>query len=442
LPSEPLPDDGAPHAGEPLPDDGAPHAREPLAPMTALADATKAIHAARSAHQPRPAAEPVVEPIFQSANFGLSDAVIDDLRSTGGRRSYSYTRLGNPTTESAARVVAALEGAEQAAVLASGMAAIMASVTALLPPGGRLLAADELYGDAADLFERHLAPIGYRVSRAPLAALSGAGDPDLDSADVIYVETLSNPMLRLADIEKLAARARRAGARLIVDDTFTTPINVKPLALGADLVVSSATKYLNGHSDVVAGTVAGPADLLESVRDVVSATGCCADPFASFLLLRGLKTLPIRMWRHNETGLWLARELGQRPELELVAYPLLGGHPDHSTAVRLLAGGGGVVTVRVAGGDQAARLVQGALRLIQPATSLGGAESVVCIPAETSHLTLTDDERFKLGILPGTLRFSFGLEDPDDLLGDLVQALESAGSLTPPRPGRSGREPD
>jgi cystathionine beta-lyase/cystathionine gamma-synthase len=365
---------------------------------------------------------PVVEPIVQSANFGLSDAVIDDLRSTGGRHSYSYTRLGNPTTQAAARVIAALEGAEQAAVVASGMAAITASVTALLPPGGRLLAADELYGDAADLFERHLARTGCRISRAPISALA-AQEQDLDSADVIYVETLSNPMLRVADIEKIAARARRAGARLIVDDTFTTPINVKPLALGADLVVSSATKYLNGHSDVVAGALAGPAHLVESVQEVVSATGCSADPFGSFLLLRGLKTLPIRMRRHNETALWLARELLQRPELELVAYPLLDGHPDHCVASRLLAGGGGIVTVRVAGGDAGAHLVQAALRLIQPATSLGGTESVVCIPAETSHLTLTDEERFRLGILPGTLRFSFGLEDPDDLLADIAAAL-------------------
>ncbi len=391
-----------------------------------MADATKAIHAARDGGQPDLAGTPVVEPIFQSANFGLSGAVIDDLRSSGGRHSYSYTRLGNPTNEAAARVIGALEGAQRAVVVASGMAAIMASVTALLPPGGRLLAADELYGDTADLFERHLARSGYRVSRAPLSALSAVGDPDLGRADVIYVETLSNPMLRLADIEKIAAGARRAGARLIVDDTFTTPINLKPLALGADLVVSSATKYLNGHSDVVAGAVAGAADLVDSVRDVVSVTGCSADPFASFLLLRGLKTLPIRMRQHNETALWLAQELGQRPDLELVAYPLLEGHPDHAAAAHLLGGGGGIVTVRVAGGDEAAHLIQSRLRLIRPATSLGGTESVVCIPAETSHLTLSDDERYQLGILPGTLRFSFGLEDRGDLLRDLDQALAAA----------------
>jgi cystathionine beta-lyase/cystathionine gamma-synthase len=226
----------------------------------------------------------------------------------------------------------------------------------------------------------------------PLSVLSGDEDPGLGRADVMYVETLSNPMLRLADIEKVAVCARRAGARLVVDDTFTTPINVKPLALGADLVVSSATKYLIGHSDVVAGAVAGAAGLIEPVRDIVSVTGCSAD------------------------------------QLELVAYPLLDGHPGHQAACRELAGGGDIVTVRVAGGDEAAHQVQRELRLIQPATSLGGTESMVCIAADTSHLTLTDDERYKLGIWPGTLRLSFGLEDPDDLLSDLVQALEPVRS--------------
>jgi cystathionine beta-lyase/cystathionine gamma-synthase len=396
-----------------------------------MADATAAIHAAMPPAAPRAAdalaAQPIATPIIQSASFGLTEAVVRDLHVTGGRKSYSYTRLANPTTESAARVIAALEGAQCAAITASGMAAIAASLTALLPPGGRLVAAAELYGDASHLFEQHFRRIGYDVSFVPLSSLYAETGDGL-SADVIYIETLSNPMLQLADIGKVAALARRTGARLVVDDTFTSPVNLKPLALGADLVVSSATKYLNGHSDVVAGAVAGARELVQLVQDVISATGGCADPFASFLLLRGLKTLPIRMRRQNETALWLARQLSQRQDVELVAYPLLDTHPDHALAARLLAGGGGVVTVRVVGGDLAAHLLQDSLRLIQPATSLGGIESVVCMPAETSHLTLSEDERASLGILPGTLRFSFGLEDPADLLRDLGQALLAAGS--------------
>jgi cystathionine beta-lyase/cystathionine gamma-synthase len=367
-----------------------------------------------------------VEPIVQSANFMLNPDVVADLKSTGGRGSYSYTRVGNPTIEAAARVIAALEGAQGAVVVASGMAAITAAVTALLPPGGRLVAAEELYGDAAHLFDQHFARTGYQVARLPLATLCAGDDAALGPADVVYVETLSSPMLRVADIEQITGLAHRAGARLVVDDTFTTPVNCKPLALGADLVLCSATKYLNGHSDVVAGAVAGPAELVEQVRDLVTITGGTADPMAAYLLLRGLKTLPIRMARHNQTALWLAEQLSERPELELVAYPMLASHPDHVLAARLLGGGAGIVTIRVAGGDAAVHRVQDRLRLIQPATSLGAIESLACIPAETSHLTVSEAERIRLGILPGTLRLSIGLEEPADLLHDLVQALTAA----------------
>jgi len=391
-----------------------------------LADASLAIHAGTGAARSFRPGSPVVEPIVQSVNFALTSDVVDDLVTTGGRNSYSYTRTANPTTESAARVVAALEGAERALVVASGMAAITGAIMALLPPGGRLVAADEIYRDTAHLLDQHVERLGFGVSRLPLAQL--AGSAELGPADVVYIETLSNPMLRLADVPAIAAAAHRAGARLVIDDTFTSPVNLKPLALGADLIVASATKYLNGHSDVVAGVVAGRAGLIESVRDVVSLTGACADPLASFLLLRGLRTLPIRMMRHNASALWLAGELSRRADLELVAYPLLASHPDHELATRLLAGGSGMVTIRVPGGDEAAHRIQDRLRLIRPATSLGGVESLVCIPAETSHLTVSEAERARLGILPGTLRLSIGLEDPGDLLRDLDQALSGAAA--------------
>lgn len=391
-----------------------------------LADASLAIHGGKNHGAQFLPGNPVVQPIVQSANFTLGPDVVADLQATGGRGSYSYTRTGNPTIEAAAGVIAALEGAQRAVVVSSGMAAITAALTALLPPGGRLVAAEELYGDAAHLFDDHFARGGYQVDRLPLATLCAGDDAALGAADVVYVETLSSPMLRVADIEAIAGLAHRAGARLVVDDTFTSPINCKPLALGADLVLCSATKYLNGHSDVIAGAVAGPAELVESVRAVVTVTGCTADPMAAYLLLRGMKTLPVRMARHNQTSLWLAERLSERPELELVAYPLLPSHPDHALAARLLTGAAGIVTIRVAGGDAAAHRAQDRLRLIQPATSLGGVESLCCIPAETSHLTVSEAERTRLGILPGTLRLSIGLEEPDDLLRDLVQALIAA----------------
>jgi cystathionine beta-lyase/cystathionine gamma-synthase len=408
-------------------------------------EATIAVQSAR-APQTRSRAErlpswPIAEPIVQTSSFALTQGIVDDLRQTGGRESFSYTRLANPTTEAAGHVLAALEGAETALVLSSGMAAIATSLMALLPPAGQLLASEELYGDAAQLLDEQFAQRGFGVSRVPLSALTTGQLQSLDRADVVYVETLSNPMLRVADIATIADRVHRLGALLVVDDTFTSPINLKPLSRGADLVVASATKYLNGHSDVVAGVVCGPAERVRAVAQVAASIGCSADPFASYLLLRGLKTLPLRVRRQNETALWLGRQLTSRPEVELVAHPFLESHPDHDLATSTLAGGGGVVTIRLAGGDGAAHLLQDHLALIRPATSLGGVESVVCLPSETSHLTLSEEERQQLGILPGTMRFSFGLEDRDDLLEDLGYALEvvaseSAGQAAAPAAGR------
>ena len=399
---------------------------------TADTDATLAVHAARFAADGREPGVPIAEPIVQAANFLLSEAIVADLGSSGGLRSYSYSRLANPTVESAARVVAALEGAEDAVVTSSGMAAITASLLALTPPGGRILTARELHGETSYLMATQLEPLGYRVQRVPLATLGRAGHPPGEAPDVVYVETLSNPMLRVADVAAIAAAAHRDGALCIVDDTFTSPLNCKPLALGADLVVASATKYLNGHSDVVSGVLCGPAPLVARVRDHVTVTGCSADPFAAYLLSRGLKTLPLRIARQNATALQLATALVAHPGVELVAYPFVEGHPDHGLARSVLAGGGGIVTVRVQGGDERAHELQRHLRIVQPATSLGGVESVVCVPAETSHLTLTDEERFALDILPGSLRFSFGIEDPGDLWEDLSQALRRSAAVPGP----------
>lgn len=387
-------------------------------------DATLAVHAARLLGDGRARGVPVSEPIVQTANFLLDEASVADLASSGGARTYSYTRLANPTIESAARVVAALEGAEDAVVTSSGMAAITASLLALTPPGGRILTVHEIHGESSYLMRAHLEPLGFQVTSVPLAAL-GRPEGFADQApDVVYVETLSNPMLRVADVAAISASAHRVDALCVVDDTFTTPVNAKPLALGADLVVASATKYLNGHSDVIAGVSCGSKRLVARVRDHVAATGCSPDPFAAYLLLRGLKTLPLRVSRQNATALRLATELQASPDVEMVAYPFLSDHPDHELARSVLAGGGGIVTARLEGGDERAHEFERHLRIIQPATSLGGVESVVCIPAETSHLSLSDEERFGLGILPGSLRFSFGIEDPDDLWGDLGQALE------------------
>jgi cystathionine beta-lyase/cystathionine gamma-synthase len=267
---------------------------------------------------------------------------------------------------------------------------------------------------------------GCDVELVPVADLDGWRRALARPADLVYVETLSNPMLRVADLPVLADLAHRAGAVAAVDATFTSPLNVRPVEHGFDLVLHSATKYLNGHSDLVAGVVAGRADVVERVRSETEPLGACLDPRSASLLERGLKTLGVRMERHNRSALAIAEWLAARPEVAAVSYPLLPSHPDRELAGRLLAGGSGLVAFRMAGGDDAALRVLDELRLVLQATSLGGVESLASAPFNTSHLGLDAGERAAVGILPGTIRLSVGVEELDDLLEDLDGALRRA----------------
>jgi cystathionine beta-lyase/cystathionine gamma-synthase len=246
---------------------------------------------------------------------------------------------------------------------------------------------------------------------------------ELVGADTMYLETLSNPMLRLADLPALAALAREAGAAAIVDSTFTSPINVRPLEHGFDLVVHSATKYLNGHSDLIAGAVVGACGRVALVRRLAERLGGCLDPTAASRLDRSLKTLALRVERQNENAARLARWLESHVEVEAVSYPMLASHPNAQLAHRLLSGGGGMVTFCVRGGDARAAAVMNSLRFARQATSLGGVETLISAPHNTSHLGLRKEEREAIGIMPGTLRLSVGIEDVTDLVDDLSQAL-------------------
>jgi cystathionine beta-lyase/cystathionine gamma-synthase len=368
-------------------------------------------------------------PIFQSATYDLDAAAYEDIARTGGERTWWYSRLGNPTVAAVAAKLAALEQAEEAVVLSSGMAAIATTLLALLPPGGRVVAARELYGDVVTLLRDELPRHGRSAAFVAVDDLAGFRRELAAGADLLYVETLSNPMLRVADVGALSAVAREAGALSVVDATFTPPVGAGTLALGADLVVHSATKYLNGHSDLVAGVVAGRAAAVAPVRAQMAILGGCLDPHAAFLLDRGLKTLAVRVARHQETALALARRLAGHPEVEHVAHPGLPDHPDHALAARALPGGCGLVTIRVRGGDERARRVLDALRVVRQATSLGGVESLASTPHNTSHLGLDAAARAEAGILPGTIRLSVGLEELADLAGDLEQALAATAAV-------------
>src|SRR5579864_69952 len=394
---------------------------------------TAAIHGGSASARPWPRGTST--PIFQSSTFELDAAAYADIAATGGEGTWWYTRLGNPTLDAVAARLAALEGAEGAALFASGMAAITTAILALVPAGGTIVAARDLYGDAFDLLRTTVTDAGRAVRFVALDDLE-AWQRELVGADALYVETLSNPMLRVADLPRLASLAHDSGAVAIVDATFTTPINVRPVEHGFDLVVHSATKYLGGHSDLVAGVLAGRRAQVASARALGARLGGCLDPSAAARLERSLKTLAVRVQRHNENALTIARWLERHPEVDAVRYPLLPSHPDHDLAQQLLAGGSGVVTARVRGGDARAAALMDALTLARQATSLGGVETLVSAPHNTSHLGLSPQEREAIGILPGTIRLSVGIEDVEDLIADLSQAFERTRL---PEPSRAQR---
>jgi cystathionine beta-lyase/cystathionine gamma-synthase len=407
----------------PVPGNGG--ARTPSEPRHAAAvrpgSSTAAVHGSWT--PPRPWPRGTSTPVFLSSTFELDDAAYEDIVETGGDHTWWYSRLGNPTVDAVAARIGTLEGAEAALAFASGMAAITTTILAATAPGGRVVAARELYGDVFTLLSETVATAGRTVSFVRLDDFD-SWRRELAGADAMYIETLSNPMLRVADLPRLAGLASEAGAVAIADSTFTSPVNLRPLEHGFDLVVHSATKYLGGHSDLMAGAVVGAEARVAPIRKLAASLGGSLDPAAAARLDRSLKTLVVRVQRQNENALRIARWLEGHPEVEAVSYPLLDSHPDHALAQRLLSGGSGVIAVRVAGGDQRAANVMDSLELCVQATSLGGVETLISAPHNTSHLGLNREQREAIGIFPGTLRLSVGIEDVADLIADIGGALE------------------
>jgi cystathionine beta-lyase/cystathionine gamma-synthase len=362
-------------------------------------------------------------PLFLSATYDLDRKAYADIAATGGRDTWWYTRLGNPSIEAVADKLARLEGADGAILFSSGMAAIATTLIALLPPGGRMVAARDLYGDVFTLLRSELTRQGRDVAFVAIDDHDGWRRELERGASLLYVETLSNPMLRLADLPALAAIAHDHGAIAVADATFTPPTDLRVLDHGFEVVLHSATKYLNGHSDLIAGVMAGRTAQLEVVRAQAIMLGGCLDPFGAWLLERGLKTLAIRMERQRTSAAAIARALVEHDEVQAVAHPLVKGHPDHRLAHRLLPRGPALVSFQVKGGDERALRFLGELSIIRQATSLGGVESLASAPHNTSHLGLTREQLLEAGIEPGTIRLSVGLEDLADLIEDLDRAL-------------------
>jgi cystathionine beta-lyase/cystathionine gamma-synthase len=342
----------------------------------------------------------------------------------GSGEDVLYSRYGNnPTQVALARKYALLEGAEEAIFVASGMGATALAHLAVLRPGDHLVSSSWIYGGTQHLFDQELTRFGIEVTYVAPDKPRGWRRAVRKATRAIFVETPTNPLMRVVDLGPVSQVAREFGLALLVDATFASPINFRPLEHGADVAITSATKYLNGHSDVIAGALAGSAPLVEEVNRLMRLWGQAIDPHAAWLVDRGLRTLALRMERHNANGLAVARWAEAHPAIARVHYPGLASHPDHAHACATLAGFGGMVGLELAGGAPAVERMLHRLVLVTHAPSLAGVETLVSEPRLTSHHGLSPEERAELGIPDGFLRLSCGIEDADDIIADLDQAL-------------------
>ncbi len=384
-----------------------------------LGDATLAIHAGEEKFHVGAA---VGTTISRTANFTFASTEEMKRWAEGKSSAYIYSRYGNPTLAVAEKKIAALEGAEDAVVTASGSAAISAALFSLLRAGDEVIATRQLYGGSYKLLRDTLPGFGIAVRyvESDLAGIEKLVGP---RTKVLYVESPTNPTLRLVDLAKAVAFAQEWGLISMVDSTFASPVLQKPLSMGFNIVLHSASKYLGGHSDVIAGVAAGSNLLMRGLRANVIQIGGSMDPEAAFLLVRGMKTLEIRIRRQCETAMAVARYLAKHPKVERVHYPGLPTHPDHKLAKRQMRGFGGMMAFDLKGGLAAARRFCDRVRVFYLAASLGGVESLVILPVYTSHYKMSAAELKAAGVQPGTVRVSIGLEDAADLIEDLKQAL-------------------
>jgi cystathionine beta-lyase/cystathionine gamma-synthase len=388
---------------------------------------TKIIHAGQ------PQGEDVASlttPIYETTTFVFDSAAEVRQYQEGESRKFLYSRYANPTVAAVERSIAALEGTETALVLSSGQAAASTALLSLLRAGDEIICSSGIYGGTLHLISDLLAKFGIRPRFVSLDELASIGSVISDATRVVWFETPINPTLRCVDIAAIAAACRARGVLSIVDNTFASPVNQHPIALGVDIVMHSATKYLNGHSDVTAGALAGPAALLEPIEKARRLLGGILDPYAADAHGRGLKTLGVRVERQNATAMAVAQWLDNDARVDRVYYPGLPSHPDHALASRQMTGYGGMVCLDLGGQiDRATRFFD-RLRLIARAASLGGVESLCSLPVLTSQWGHSAEELARAGVTEGMARLSIGLEDPADLIADLDQALEDGPAAT------------
>ena len=384
--------------------------------------ATRAIH---FGYEPQDEHGALTPPMHLSSTFAFETAEAGGEMFAGTRPGHFYTRVSNPTNDLLERRLAALEGAESGLAAASGMGTITAVMWTFLSPGDEVITDKTLYGCTFSFLRDGLSRFGITVTHVDLTDPQALIDAIGPQTRMVYFETPANPNMRLVDITAISKIARAAGARTVVDNTYATPLLTRPITLGADIVVHSATKYLGGHGDLIGGLVAGSAEDMTQVRvvGIKDMTGAAMSPFNAFLILRGLKTLQIRVERHCRSAMVVARWLKAQPAVSVVHYPGLESFPQHELAKSQMADFGGMIAFELKGGMEAGVTMMNRLNLIRRAVSLGDAESLVEHPASMTHATYTTEERLAHGISDGLVRLSVGLEDVADILADLTQAL-------------------
>ena len=375
--------------------------------MTLKGTSTRCVHSGEHGDEGSGA---VTTPIFQTSTF---------LYPREGAE-YLYTRLGNPTSAAVEGKIAALEGGEAGLAFSSGMAAITSTLLSLLKKGDHMVAMRDLYGRTYSFLRGDMPRYGVDVTFLGQGDLAAMEDHIRENTRAVFLESPTNPLLHVVDLEEVAKVARDHDVCSVIDNTFATPVNQRPLERGFDLVVHSGSKYLNGHTDVIAGLAVGRGNLVDRIREVRTTLGGSMDPHAAYLLLRGMKTLALRMARHNDNGLVVASYLESHPRVERVHYPGLKSHPQHRLASRQMDGFGGMVSFEVSG---SAEEVLDRMTIIKKASSLGGVESLASLPRQTSHMYLEREEREAFGIGDNLIRLSLGIEDAEDLIGDLAAAL-------------------
>jgi len=376
---------------------------------------TLAIHSGR---EPDPTTGALATPICQTSTFVFQDV--------GVTRGYDYSRTANPTRKALEDCIAALEGGKAGFAFSSGMAA-ETTVMHLLKAGDHVISGDDVYGGTYRLFERVMKDFGLEFTFLRMDDRRRIEEAIRPNTRMIWIETPSNPLLNIVDIEVVVDIAKRHNLVTVADNTFATPYFLRPIEYGVDLVVHSTTKYLNGHCDVIGGVVVTTTDeLTERVQFLLNAMGTCASPFDCWLVLRGIKTLPVRMVQHEENAAQVATYLERHPRVKRVFYPGLKSHPGHEIAMRQMEGFGGMVSFEIEGGIEAASSFLRSVSIFSLAESLGGIDSMVGHPSTMSHASMPEEVRRSVGITDGLIRLSVGLENVDDLIEDLEQALEHA----------------